>query len=110
MSFETLKSLDIESSLIPDLTFYKYGKSSTVQNVQLHYYHCSAHLEDGSNAGETNTRITLNILAQESQQAYEKVPLDFITAIKNAKQNLYQTYTTWKHYRQLTNNSIHTYY
>jgi len=43
-------------------------KSSTVQQVHLKYYHCSAHLEDG----DTNTRITLNILAQESQAAFDK--------------------------------------
>lgn len=47
-------------------------KSSTVQNVLLEYFHCSAHLEDALDNTDLNTRITLNILKESSRPAFEK--------------------------------------
>ncbi len=59
-------------------------KSSTVQNVHLHYYHCSAHLEDGIE-DDKPTRITLNILKDESQAAFQKKCQELSRDAQNAQ-------------------------
>lgn len=58
-------------------------KSSTVQGVLLEYFHCSAHLEDGV-MDDKPTRITLNILKDSSQDAFQKKCKELAKDAQNA--------------------------
>jgi exodeoxyribonuclease-5 len=47
-------------------------KYTSVQNVDLKYYHCVAHLEDSSEgSSDLGTRISINILHPDSKEAFE---------------------------------------